>query len=321
MGHPALVTQMGEGMSNPTLVVMAAGIGNRYGGLKQIDPVGPNDEIIIDYSIYDALNAGFGKVIFVITKEIEEAFRERVGRTIEKRCETTYVFQKIEGVPEGFEVPPGRQKPWGTGHATLSCRNVVHSPFAVINADDFYGRSSYQTLCDYLRSAQDRGSMYDYCMVGYVLKNTLTEHGHVARGVCTVDQDGFLVKIRERTRIERFGESVRYTEDGETWVEIPGESVVSMNMWGFTPSLFLELEARFRHFLQGNRDNIQKAEYFLPDVIGDLIRENKARVRVLSTNERWFGVTYKQDRPRVKRAIRDLIRQGAYPENLWGEVK
>ena len=308
-------------MSEPTLVVMAAGIGSRYGGLKQTDPVGPNGEIIIDYSIYDALNAGFGKVVFVIKKDVEEAFRERVGRTIEKRCETTYVFQKIEDVPEGFEVPPGRQKPWGTGHATLSCKNVVHSPFAVINADDFYGRSSYQTLCDYLRSAQDRDGVYNYCMVGYALKSTLTEHGHVARGVCTVDEDGFLVEIRERTRIEKFGEIVKYTKDGETWIEIPGESVVSMNMWGFTPSLFLELEARFPQFLQKNSDNIQKAEYFLPDVVGDLIRENKARVRVLSTNERWFGVTYKQDKPRAKQAIRDLIRRGVYPENLWGDVK
>jgi len=308
-------------MSKPTLVVMAAGIGSRYGGLKQIDPVGPNGEIIIDYSIYDALNAGFGKVVFVIKKDIEKAFRERVGKTIEKQCETTYVFQKSEDVPEGFEVPPGRQKPWGTGHATLSCRNVVHSPFAVINADDFYGRSSYQTLCDYLRRARDRDGAYDYCMMGYVLGNTLTEHGHVARGVCTVSQDGYLVEIHERRRIEKSGESVQYTEDGETWIEIPGESVVSMNMWGFTPRLFPELEARFRHFLRENRDNIQKAEYFLPDVVGDLIRENKARVRVLSTNERWFGVTYKQDKPRVKQAIRDLIRRGVYPENLWGDVK
>jgi hypothetical protein len=308
-------------MSKPSLVVMAAGIGRRYGGLKQIDPVGPNGEIIIDYSIYDALNAGFGKVVFVIKKDIEEAFRERVGRTIEKQCETTYVFQKLEDVPEGFEVPPGRQKPWGTGHATLSCRNVVHSPFAVINADDFYGRSSYQTLCDYLRSAQDRDGVYNYCMVGYVLESTLTEHGHVARGVCTVDEDGFLVKIRERTRIEKFGEIVKYTEDGETWIEIPGESVVSTNMWGFTLSLFSELEARFPQFLQENSDNIQKAEYFLPDVVGDLLKQKKATVKVLATNERWLGITYQQDKPGVKQAIRDLIRRGVYPENLWGGVK
>jgi hypothetical protein len=308
-------------MSKPTLVVMAAGIGSRYGGLKQIDPVGPNGEIILDYSVYDALNVGFGKVVFVIKQDIEEAFRERVGKSIEKRCETIYVFQQVEDVPEGFEVPPDRQKPWGTGHATLSCGNVVDSPFAVINADDFYGQSSYQTLCDYLRSAQDHDGVYNYCMVGYVLKSTLTEHGHVARGVCTVDEDGFLVEIRERTRIEKFGEIVKYTEDGETWIEIPGESVVSTNMWGFAPSLFLELEARFPHFLQENRDNLQRAEYFLPDVVGDLVRENKARVRVLSTNQRWFGVTYKQDKPRAQQAIRDLIRRGVYPENLWGGVE
>lgn len=308
-------------MPKPTLVVLAAGIGSRYGGLKQIEPLGPNGEIIIDYSIYDALNAGFGKVVFVIKQDIEEALRERVGKTIEKRCETAYVFQRIGDVPEGFEAPPDRQKPWGTAHATLSCRNVVHSPFAVINADDFYGRSSYQTLCDYLKNAQDRGGVYDYSMVGYVLENTLTEHGHVARGVCTVDQDGFLVEIHERTRIEKFGEISKYTEGGEHWVEIPKGSIVSMNMWGFTPSLFSELEARFPRFLQKNSDNIQKAEYFLPDVVDDLLKETRATVKVLSTNERWYGVTYQQDKPRVKQAIRDLIRRGVYPEDLWSDVR
>jgi len=308
-------------MPKPTLVVLAAGIGSRYGGLKQIEPLGPNGEIIIDYSIYDALNAGFGKVVFVIKQDIEEALRERVGKTIEKRCETAYVFQRIGDVPEGFEAPPDRQKPWGTAHATLSCKNVVHSPFAVINADDFYGRSSYQTLCDYLKNAQDRGGVYDYSMVGYVLENTLTEHGHVARGVCTVDQDGFLVEIHERTRIEKFGEISKYTEGGEHWVEIPKGSIVSMNMWGVTPSLFSELEARFPRFLQKNSDNIQKAEYFLPDVVDDLLKETRATVKVLSTNERWYGVTYQQDKPRVKQAIRDLIRRGVYPENLWSDVR
>lgn len=308
-------------MPKPTLVVLAAGIGSRYGGLKQIEPLGPNGEIIIDYSIYDALNAGFGKVVFVIKQDIEEALRERVGKTIEKRCETAYVFQRIGDVPEGFEAPPDRQKPWGTAHATLSSKNVVHSPFAVINADDFYGRSSYKTLCDYLKNAQDRGGVYDYSMVGYVLENTLTEHGHVARGVCTVDQDGFLVEIHERTRIEKFGEISKYTEGGEHWVEIPKESIVSMNMWGFTPSLFSELEARFPRFLQKNSDSIQKAEYFLPDVVDDLLKETRATVKVLSTNERWYGVTYQQDKPRVKQAIRDLIRRGVYPENLWSDVR
>lgn len=308
-------------MPKPTLVVLAAGIGRRYGGLKQLDPIGPNGEIIIDYSIYDALNAGFGKVVFVVKQEIEEAVRERVGRAIEKRCETAYVMQRIGDLPEGFEAPPERQKPWGTAHATLSCKNVVHSPFGVINADDFYGRYSYKTLCDYLKNARDRHGVYDYSMVGYVLENTLTEHGHVARGVCTVDQDGFLVEIHERTRIEKFGEISKYTEGGEHWVEIPKGSIVSMNMWGFTPSLFSELEARFPRFLQKNSDNIQKAEYFLPDVVDDLLKETRATVKVLSTNERWYGVTYQQDKPRVNQAIRDLIRRGVYPENLWSDVR
>ncbi len=307
-------------MADSTLVVMAAGIGHRYGGLKQIEPIGPHGELIIDYSIYDAINAGFGKVVFIINKNIEEVFREKVGKNIEKRCETAYVFQELENVPDGFEMPPDRQKPWGTAHATLSCKNVVDSPFAVINADDFYGRSSFQTLYDYLKRAEDRESVYDYCMVGYVLANTLTEHGHVARGVCSVDRDGFLMKVKERTRIEMFGELVKYTEDDENWVEIASESVVSMNMWGFTPSVFLELETRFPDFLQQNNrnGNIQKAEYFLPDVVGELLKERKANVKVLSSGERWFGVTYKQDMPKGQQTVLDLINRGVYPENLWG---
>ena len=308
-------------MSGPTLVVLAAGIGSRYGGLKQIDPIGPHGEIIIDYSVYDALRAGFGKVVFVIKEEIEQAFRDRVGRTIEKQCETTYVFQKLEDMPEGSEVPPGRTKPWGTAHATLSCRNAVDAPFAVINGDDFYGRSAYRALGDYLRSVQDRGGVYDFCMIGYLLENTLTEHGHVARGVCAVNDDGYLVEIHERTRIEKFGEAVKYTEDGEHWVEIPKGSAVSMNMWGLTPSLFSELEMRFPHFLQENRARPQKAEYLLPEVVGDLIREKRATVKVLPANERWFGVTYQQDKPRVQQAIRDLIRRGVYPRHLWEEAQ
>ena len=303
-------------MIGPTLVVMAAGMGSRYGGLKQIDPVGPSGEIILDYSVYDALNAGFGRVVFVIKEEIEQVFRERVGRTIEEQCETTYVFQRLGDVPEGFEVPPDRQKPWGTAHATLTARHVVDTPFAVINADDFYGRSSYQVLGDYLQNAQDREGIYDCCMVGFVLRNTLTEHGHVARGVCRVDGEGSLVGIRELTRIEKSGDDARYTEDGETWSELPGESVVSMNMWGFTPSLFSELETRFLPFLRKD-NNILEVEYFLPEVVGELVVEGKATVKVLSTDEQWFGVTYRQDRLRVKRAIQDLVSRGVYPSNLW----
>lgn len=305
-------------MPKPTLVVLAAGMGSRYGGLKQVDPIGPCGEMIIDYSIYDAQRAGFEKVVFVIKEDIEETFRARVGRTIEEQCETIYVYQRLDDVPKDLAVPPDRKKPWGTGHATLACKDVIDSSFAVINADDFYGRSSFQTLGDYLNSAQDRDGVYDYCMVGYVLENTLTEHGHVARGVCAVDRHGYLVAIHERTRIEKFGEATKYTEDGENWETIPAGSTVSMNMWGFTLSLFDELAARFPRFLQASGDRILKAEYFLPEVVGALIREREATVKVLPTNARWFGITYQQDKPRAQEAIRDLIRQGVYPESLWG---
>ncbi len=308
-------------MAKPTLVVMAAGIGSRYGGLKQVDPIGPHGELIIDYSIYDALQVGFGQVVFVVKKDIEEAFRERVGRPLEKRCDTRYVFQELEDLPPGYKVPPNRQKPWGTAHATFSARKAVQTPFAVINADDFYGRSSFQILRGYLERAQDRDGVYDYCMVGFVLENTLTEHGYVARGVCTVDPAGYLAEIRERTRIEKLGHVAKYTEDGANWVEIPKGTSVSMNLWGFTPSIFSELEIRFSPFLQANSGNLEKAEYFLPDVVGALLKEGKARVQVLPTKERWFGVTYQQDKLTVKQAIADLIRQGVYPENLWEGVK
>jgi hypothetical protein len=296
---------------------MAAGMGSRYGGLKQLDPVGPHGEIILDYSVYDALRAGYERVVFVIKEQIEGAFREKVGRTIEKHCDTVYVFQHLDDVPEGYVLPPDRVKPWGTAHAAMSARHVVDGPFAVINADDFYGRTSFQVLGDYLRTARDADGEYDYCMVGFKLDNTLTEHGHVARGECTVDEGGYLLGVRERTRIQRFGDSVRYTEDGENWVEIPSETTVSLNMWGFTPSLFSELESHFLPFLQENAGNILKAEYFLPEAVGALVREGKATVRVLNTDERWFGVTYKADRAMVEQAVRDLIRQGVYPENLW----
>jgi nucleotidyltransferase-like protein len=307
-------------VSKPALVVMAAGMGSRYGGLKQLDPVGPNGEIILDYSVYDALRAGYERVVFVIKEQIEDAFREKVGRTIEKHCDTAYVFQHLDDVPAGYALPPDRVKPWGTAHAAMSARRVVDVPFAVINADDFYGRTSFQVLGDYLRTAQDVGGMHDFCMVGFRLDNTLTDHGHVARGVCAVDERGHLLGVRERTRIQRFGDSAKYTEDGETWIEIPGETTVSLNMWGFTPSMFTELEARFLSFLEANADNILRAEYFLPEVVGGLVREGRSTVRVLATDERWFGVTYKADKPMVEQAVRELIRRGVYPENLWGNT-
>lgn len=308
-------------MSKLTLVVLAAGIGSRYGGLKQVDPVGPNDELIIDYSVYDALRAGFGKVVFVINEQIEEAFRERVGRTIGKQCEVVYVFQRLTDVPAGFQLPSSRRKPWGTAHAILSCKDVVDGNLVTINADDFYGRTSYQTVHNYLSQARDDVGVYDYCMVGFALLNTLTEHGHVARAVCSVDENGFLVEIHERTRVRQFGPVAKYTNDGETWIELPKESMASQNIWGFTLSLFPELEARFHQFFQENAANIDEAEFFLPDTVGDLIREGKAKVQVLPTKEHWFGMTYPQDRPKVKQAIQDLIGQGVYPENLWGDAR
>ena len=305
-------------MPNLTLVVLAAGIGSRYGGLKQIDPVGPYGELIIDYSVYDALRAGFERVAFVISEKIEPAFRERVGRTIEQQCDTTYVLQCLDDIPAGFQVPEGRTKPWGPGHAPLAGRDVVETPFAVINADDFYGRSPYQALHDRLQRTQSGEAVPDYCMIGYRLQNTLTEHGHVSRGICQVNPDGFLVEIHECPRVQRFGSAVKYADEGATWIEIPPHSLASLNIWGFTPHIFSALAEQFQRFLVENSDRLEKAEFYLPEVVGSVIREGQARVRVLPTAERWFGVTYQQDKPRVKQAIRALIRQGAYPEKLWG---
>lgn len=302
---------------NPTLIVMAAGLGSRYGGIKQIEPVGPHNATLLDYAVYDALRAGFGKVVFVVSQAIEDAFRERFGATIERHCETAYIIQRMEDVPPGFVLPPERKKPWGTGQAVLSCKHGVDGPFAVINADDFYGRAAFEALAGYLAHAEDKDGVYDYCMVGYVLENTITEHGHVSRGVCAVDDDGFLVHIRERTHIERRGASIAYTEDGATWVDIPAQAAVSMNIWGFTPSLFGELERRFPLFLRDNAHNLLKAEFFLPNIVGDLVQERKARVKVLASDAQWFGVTYKEDRARVQHAIRTLIARDVYPEQLW----
>jgi len=305
--------------TNLTMVVLAAGIGSRYGGLKQVDPVGPSGEMIIDYSVYDALQAGFNKVVFVITEAIQEVFHERVGKTIERKCETAYAFQRLDDLPPGWSLPRDRIKPWGTAHATLAARRAVGSPFAVINADDFYGRAAFQAIAAYLGDGprHPAAGVEEYCMVGYRLENTLTEHGHVARGVCEVDATGYLASVRELTHIERGGSGAHYTEDGVTWHELPLDAVVSMNMWGFTPSLFLELERRFAGFLADSRNDLLKAEYFLPSVVNDMIVEGRARVKVLATSAHWYGMTYIQDRPVVTAAIRDLVRQGVYPESLW----
>ncbi|NIA22124.1 MAG: nucleotidyltransferase [Anaerolineaceae bacterium] len=304
-------------MAGPQLVVMAAGIGSRYGGLKQVDPIGPSGEIVIDYSVYDARKAGFRKVVFIIRKEIEEIFREKVGRSIELQIDTQYVFQELDALPPGFAVPAGRSKPWGTGHAVLAARGAVTDNCAVINADDYYGPGSFKVLADHLAGAADSGGVYDYSMVAFRLHNTVTEHGHVARGVCTANPDGTLATIVERTRIETCDGGIHFSEDsGVTWTDIDPRSLVSMNMWGFTPSVFEELAARLPAFLEASAGD-PKAEYFLPTVVNDLVQQGQARVRVLPTDEKWYGVTYQQDKPELKSFIRDQVARGRYPQKLW----
>lgn len=305
-------------MKEPILVVLAAGIGSRYGGLKQIDPVGKHGEIIIDYSLYDAMRAGFQRVIFIITKKIEDDFKNVIGNRISKRMEVRYAYQDINDLPEGFTVPEGRTKPWGTGHAVLACRGLIDAPFAVINADDYYGREAFRKIYDYLSHVQDT-DVFQYGMVGYTLENTLTENGHVARGICTV-QDGILTNVVERTRIEKCGGQACYTLDGVNWTGIPAHSIVSMNLWGFSESMIGELEKQFPLFLKtaAIQDPL-KSEYFLPTVVNELIQKKKATVQVFTSSDRWYGVTYKPDKPVVEKAISNLIAAGTYPEKLWPE--
>ena len=308
----------GDWMSGPAMIVMAAGIGSRYGGLKQIEPIGPNGEIILDYSVYDAQHAGFQKFIFVINREIDLVFRERIERTIGKSSEVDYVYQELHKLPNSFRVPPNRKKPWGTAHAVLSCRDVIDSNFAVINADDYYGRSAYQVLADNLQNAGSQSAANEFYMVGYQLKNTLTEHGYVSRGICEIDDDGKLISVHERTRIQRIDGIVKFSENGRTWIEIPEESVASMNIWGFTTELLDDLDAQFEYFLIENRDNLNTAEYFLPEVINRLLEQKLITVKVLPTSENWFGVTYQEDVRSVAEALRKKIEKGMYPKKLWG---
>jgi len=303
-------------MKTPALVIMAAGIGSRYGGLKQLDAVGPSGEIIIDYSVHDALRAGFGKVVFVIRRDFEAAFREKVGKQVEKRIDTAYVFQSLDRLPDGFTLPPGRRKPWGTGQAVQICREEIDGPFAVINSDDFYGFSSFAGLADYLSGASDRDGVGDYCMMGFILKNTLSDFGTVSRGFCRVSREGYLEDIHERLKIKKTGEKVSYTENGSDWIEEDSESIVSMNMWGFTAGIFPELETGFSTFLR-EKIEIPKSEYLLPEVVGGLVREKRATVKVLPTDEKWFGVTYPEDKSYVRAAIRRLVDEGGYPRKLW----
>lgn len=304
-------------MNKPVLVIMAAGMGSRYGGLKQLDPVGSHGQLIIDYSIYDAKRAGFETVVFVIKPEIEADFKEAIGDRVSKVMDVKYAYQLKEDLPEGYSVPAGRTKPWGTAHAALAARNIVDGPFAVINADDYYGPEAYQEIYNYLSTHQD-GDMYEYVMVGYLLKNTVTENGTVARGVCEETADHFLTQVTERTKIEK-GEPPRYTEDdGATWTDLSADTIVSMNMWGFTRSFLDEALARFPAFLDKTlAENPEKGEYFLPTVVSQLIDEGKARVKVLRSEDKWYGVTYREDKPTVVAAIAEKTAAGLYPDRLW----
>ena len=305
-------------MKQPVLVVMAAGMGSRFGGLKQIDPVDKEGHIIMDFSVYDAVKAGFKKVIFIIKKENEADFKAAIGDRLSKHLDVTYVFQDLKNLPEGYEVPEERVKPWGTGHAVLSCIDEIDGPFAVINADDYYGANAFRMAYDFLTQNQDEDGIYRYMMVGYKLENTLTENGHVARGVCVTDEEGHLQKIHERTHIERHEGNVAYTEDeGKTWTALPQDSTVSMNMWGFSESILKELKARFPKFLEENLPvNPMKCEYFLPFVVDELLGENKATVKVLKSMDKWYGVTYKEDKPVVVAVIQRMKDEGLYPQDF-----
>jgi len=305
--EPVFTDQM-----KPTLLVLAAGMGSRYGGLKQIDPVGPAGETIIDYSIYDALRGGFGKLVFVIRKDLEAPFKEIIGTRFANRLPVEYAFQELDKLPAGFSVPAGRTKPWGTTQAILVAEDVIKEPFAAINADDFYGADSFQVLAQHLQSGTP-----DYSMVGFVLRNTLSEFGSVARGVCEVSDTGYLKTIAELTKIEKAGTGAKYTDATGAIKPLVGDEPVSMNMWGFNPDIFPRLRQEFTEFLKSH-GQAEKSECYIPSVVGDLVRTGQARCRVLRSTASWFGVTYREDRPRVVESIRELIAQGFYPEKLWG---
>ena len=303
----------------PILVIMAAGMGSRYGGLKQMDPVGAHGEIIIDYSLFDARRAGFKRVCFIIKHEIEADFKAIVGNHIEKYFEVSYAFQQLDCLPEGFVTPEGRVKPFGTAHAVLCAAPFLDAPFAAINADDYYGKTALKKIYDFLATAQD-GEKYAYCMVAYNMGNTVTENGSVARGICETDAEGFLTCVTERTRIEQYEGGIHYLDDdGESWVDVAADTPVSMNMWGFTGGFMDELKAQFPVFLTETMPkNPEKAEMFLPSAVSKLIDDGKATVKVLRTADKWYGVTYAADKPTVIAALQALTQQGLYPDGLWG---
>ncbi len=302
----------------PILVIMAAGMGSRFGGLKQIEPISDKGEIILDFSLYDAFMAGFKKAIFVIKRENEEDFRKLIDNGAAKYMEVDYAFQQLNDLPDGYSVPEGREKPWGTAHAVMAARHLADGPIAVINADDYYGPGAFQTIYDFLEGACD-GEKYSYCMVGYDIENTLTENGFVSRGVCKTSEQGFLTEITERTKIQwKDGEIVYTEDDGKTWKNLPKGTTVSMNFWGFTPSMMKEMEAGFPAALDKIlAENPLKGEYFLPGVVDRLLREGKAEVKVLKSRDRWYGVTYKKDKESVVSALQSMKDKGEYPDKLW----
>ena len=304
----------------PVLVVMAAGMGSRYGGLKQIDPVGSCGEAILDYSVYDAHEAGFDTVVIIIKEAIRKDFMETVGARLAKApVEIRYAYQELDKLPEGYTAPEDRTKPWGTSHAVLCAKDVIDgAPFAVINADDYYGKSAYKVMYDALCAAQD-GEKLDYCMVGYELGKTVTENGSVARGVCCTDEKGCLTEVIERTRIEKYEGGIHFTEDGENWTDLGADTIVSMNMWGFTPSFLEEIEKGFAAFLDNAlKTNPLKGEYYLPLVVQNLLAEDRATVKVLTSPDKWYGVTYAADKPLVVAALKEKTEAGLYPDGLWG---
>lgn len=297
-----------------TLLVLAAGMGSRYGGLKQLDQVGPGGETIIDYSVYDAIEAGFNKIVFIIRKDIEKEMNELLFSKYSKKIKIEYVFQELDNIPVGIKVPADRVKPWGTGHAVLMAKDVIHEPFVVINADDFYGKSAFKVVADYLKSQQSNLNG-KYCMAGYRLKNTLSEHGKVSRGVCTVNNNNEMNDIIERTKIG-WKYDIIVAEDGDNEIVFTGNEFVSMNFWGFTPDVFPELESEFTKFIKTNINDI-KSEYYIPTIVSHQVNKGNATVKVLEATDQWFGVTYKEDKPIVVEKIKDLTSQGKYPQKLW----
>ena len=304
----------------PVLVVMAAGMGSRYGGLKQIDPVGSCGEAILDYSLFDAHEAGFETAVIIIKEAIKKDFMDTVGKRLENcPMEIRYAYQELDKIPEGFTIPAERTKPWGTSHAVLCAAEVIgDAPFAVLNADDYYGKSAFKVIYDYLSNNQD-DEKYRYCMVGYQLGNTVTDNGSVARGICQTDENGFLTDVVERTKIEKYEGGIHFTEDdGETWTDVAAETPVSMNMWGYSPSFLNEIRERFPEFLRVDvPKNPAKAEFFLPRTVSELLEENKATVQVLRSADKWYGVTYAADKPVVVAALKEMTEQGLYPDGLW----